>query len=255
MTEKATFALWGAKPQVSLEGIFDNLKDLFKSSVKGEHAGGARDPHRDGLGWGSFRQDIMSTYGSLAWVQKHLHAKQTVPADLAYDLSYCGVQFSSPVYALQHAEKKVYEFHREHEAALLAYLKAVNSITSKKEEDFQKLKKPFPIGFKGPEFFGGKIPVVQSDYVVDEEIPLTGVQINAFSKMPPQLSAKDVVQGAQAIVALVPRLEQHLKDFYKKSGWQDAPVDAAQDTMVEEYTSLTLALCTDIGKWFYLITK
>lgn len=255
---KPTFILWGQPQQpVALESMFSGLKTWFKGSTKpGEHAGGARNPYRDGMGWAvHFHREIMATYGSAEWVQKHLHEKQTVPAQLAYDLSFAGVQFATPAHALAHAEKMCIEFHRKHEAALLTYAKAVAKVKSGKEEDFQKIKKPFPIGFKGPEFFGGKVPVVTSDTVVDEELPLSSQQMAQYDKRPPQLEPQDVVNGALAMLALVPRLEKMTKEFYAKSGWLDLPVDAAQDSMVEEYPNLTLQLCTDIGHWFFLITK
>lgn len=246
-----------ARAEPSLEGIFDGIGSWFKSSVKADakgtasHRGGARDPYRDGLGWAEHgRKMISETFANQQWVEKHLHAQQQTSRELAFELSYAGAVFATPALALQHAVKKSAEFHREYQPAMARYAQELQKAQGDRELK-ARIKLPFPEGFKGPEFFAGIVPVVASLSDVEREV----VGEKSFNRSLPQLSARDVVQGAQEVLKTVNQMQKPLAEFFRQYDMDELGAADSQVEMFMLYENLTCAVCTEVGKWLYEITK
>lgn len=219
--------------QVSLEGLFEGLGQLFKRDPN-RKLNKQRNPDghffRSAQNWSrTFKDAIGKTYANPAWVEEHLRKRTHTNHALSRALSYQGRHLKTPLAMLKKGVQIRDEFFGLHRQALANYGHQLQDlhedITHKSDYGLKDealwlyglaqaghLDKPFHRGVQGPLWFGGVYPVFGRSRPVHDSLPA-----EAAGALP-VLTVADVVEAAEYIVEISYHAGQNIEAFLEESG-------------------------------------
>lgn len=201
---------------LSLEGLFDGILNMFKQSAQvAEKPLPEQEEYNTGVWQKKLTDALARTLGDVEWVKAHYKENQSAPASASKGLSYKGQVAPNPATVVQAYLTMTKAYVKEHARDMKTYGAKLASIQDTLDRspytdegsfkamvvgkaELEKIKYPFPEGFKTPEGFAGRTATLQRMKMS------TQANAQSLSDAPLKpLSVQEIVEGTHKLLELV----------------------------------------------------